>query len=435
MTRTPSIGRRIRRLGFVTSIAGLVLGGALVTAGPASAATTCAPTWSASTAYSGGASVSTGSTNYTANWWTQGDDPATHSGATGSGQPWTSAGSCTPASTGGGGTGGGGSGGGTGGGTGTGATTGTLFSPYKDVTVNLNWNTNVMQTAITGSTIPVAGGSNSLATKVPKLRPLSLAFATGTCGSENWGGVAGDAFAKANVLALDAAGVDYVVSTGGAAGSFKCTSGAAMNAFIARYASPHLVGIDFDIESGQSAADIRSLVSSAAAAQAQYPKLRFSFTLATLAASNGSFAGLNSTGDTTVTAIKASGLTNYTINLMTMDFGGASSAVCVVTNGACDMGASTVQAVKNLQHTYGTPSNKIEVTPMIGVNDVVSNVFTLADVDTVSAYARANALAGVHYWSLDRDTPCAQSTASATCSSRPDAALSYTNRFLTALGK
>ncbi|MCI0998424.1 hypothetical protein, partial [Pseudomonas corrugata] len=81
--------------------------------------------------------------NYTANWWTQGDDPATHSGATGSGQPWTSTGAC--AGTGGGGTtnpGGGTTTPGTGGSGGT--AKGLVFSPYKDVTVNLDWNTNVM---------------------------------------------------------------------------------------------------------------------------------------------------------------------------------------------------------------------------------------------------------------------------------------------------
>ncbi|BDZ48532.1 hypothetical protein GCM10025867_07730 [Frondihabitans sucicola] len=417
-----------------TVVAGSIFGGVSAQA----ATPACATAWSAGTAYSGGATASENGANYTANWWTQGDDPATHSGATGSGQPWTSAGACTGSAggTGGGGTGGGGTGGG---GTGTGSATGTFFSPYKDVTANLNWNTDVMQTAITGSTIPVVGTSNSLvSTAVPNLGGISLAFATGTCGSENWGGVAGGAFAAANIPALDKAGVNYVVSTGGAAGSFTCASGAALNSFIARYSSAHLVGIDFDIETGQTASDIQALVSAAATSQATYPKLRFSFTLATLAASDGSYGGLNSTGDTVVKAIKASSLTNYTINLMTMDYGNGTPSVCVVSSGVCDMGASAVQAAKNLQHTYGTPLTKIELTPMIGVNDSASNVVSLKDVDTISSYAVANKLAGVHYWSLDRDTPCptTQSTASATCNSMAGStALQYTQRFLTDLGK
>lgn len=430
MTRNTRI-----RIGAVGAVAAAIIGGAIVAPpGAAQAATTCATAWSSGTAYTGGATVSENGTNYTANWWTQGDDPATHSGTTGSGAPWTSTGACTGGTTtpGGGGTG-------TGGGTttpgngSTGSASGLVFSPYKDVTVNLDWNTNVMNTAVTGTRIPVVGSSNSLvSTREPGLKAITLAFATGTCGSENWGGVAADAFASANIPKLDAAGVNYIVSTGGAAGQFTC-SGTALQSFIARYASPHMIGVDFDIESGQSTADVQNLVNAAALAQTKYPGLRFSFTLATLAASDGSYGGLNSTGDATVKAIKASSLTNYTVNLMTMDFGRATTANCVIVGSTCEMGQSTIQAVTNLQHTYGIASSKIEVTPMLGVNDASDEVFTLADADTVSSYAKSHGLAGVHAWSLDRDTPCATptSTASATCSSvAGTAALAWTDRFL-----
>jgi len=425
------------RIGVIGAVAAALAGGTLaaVPATAATAATTCATAWASGTAYSGGQTVSENGTNYTANWWTQGDDPATHSGATGSGQPWTSTGACTGGTTTpGGGTGGGGT---TNPGNGsTGTASGLVFSPYKDVTVNLDWNTNVMNTAVTGTRIPVVGSSNSLvSTREPGLKAITLAFATGTCGSENWGGVAADAFASANIPKLDAAGVNYIVSTGGAAGSFKC-SGTALQSFIARYASPHMIGVDFDIESGQSAADVQNLVNAAALAQTKYPGLRFSFTLATLAASDGSYGGLNSTGDATVKAIKASSLTNYTVNLMTMDFGRATTANCVIVGSTCEMGQSTIQAVTNLQHTYGIASSKIEVTPMLGVNDASDEVFTLADVDTVSSYAKSHGLAGVHTWSLDRDTPCATptSTASATCNSvTGSSALAWTDRFLATL--
>jgi hypothetical protein len=195
------------------------------------------------------------------------------------------------------------------------------------------------------------------------------------------------------------------------------------------------VGIDYDIEGGQSDAQLQALVNNSAAVQATYPNLRFSFTLATLAASDGSYGGLNATGDKVVKMIQASSLKNYTINLMTMDFGSTGPGLCVVVNGSCDMGQSTIQAVKNLQHTYGIPFSKIEVTPMIGVNDTSSEIFTIADIDKVTTYAEANKLAGVHFWSLDRDTPCSQSTASPTCNSLPSTSvLQYTKRFLSNLG-
>jgi hypothetical protein len=259
-----------------------------------------------------------------------------------------------------------------------------------------------MQSAVEGTAIPVVGSGSLVSNYVPKLPAITVAFATGTCGSETWGGVSGASWAAENVPQLQSAGLNYVVSTGGAAGTFTCGSTAGMESFIARYASPHLVGIDFDIEGGQSQSDIQNLVNAAAGAQSQYPNLQFSFTLATLAASDGSYGGVNSLGNEVVQAVLGSSLKNYVINLMTMDFGSASSGVCVVT-------------------------------PMIGLNDNTAETFTAADVDTLTSYAKSNGLAGLHFWSLDRDTPCATTTtyASPTCNSvSGTTALEYTNRFL-----
>ncbi|WP_266181487.1 carbohydrate-binding protein [Dyella humicola] len=397
----------------------------------------CAAAWSASAVYTAGNTASESGINYKANWWTQGNDPATNNGGSGSGQPWTSQGAC------GSGSGGGSSGGGSGGGTtpppapapGTGKNL--VFSPYKDITVNLNWNTNVMQTAAaTGSAIPVVGSGSLKSNYVTNLSGITLAFATGECGSENWGGVAGASFASANVSALSSAGLPYIVSTGGQAGTFTCGSTANFAAFLSRYMSPQLIGVDFDIEGGQSSAQINALVAAAVYGQSVYPNLRFSFTLATLGASDGSYGGLNSLGDSVVKAIKASTLTNYTINLMTMDYGGPSSGVCVVSGSVCDMGQSAIQAVTNLEHTYGIPASKIELTPMIGVNDTSNENFSIANTDSVVNYAVANGLAGVHFWSLDRDTPCSQSTASPTCNSvSTSTPLQYTKRILSDLGR
>jgi chitinase len=398
----------------------------------AQSAPACATPWSATAIYTGGGTASESGVNYKANWWTQGNDPATNNGGSGSGQPWTSQGAC-----------------------GGGGTTnppppppppnnpppapGTLlFSPYKDVTVNLNWNTNVMQTAITGSAIPVVGTGSLVSNSVPNLGAITLAFATGECGSENWGGVPGASFASANIQALSNAGLNYVVSTGGEAGVFTCSTTAGMAKFLSTYMSPHMVGIDFDIEGGQSPAQLSALVSAAAYAEGLYPNLRVSFTLATLAASDGSFGGLNSLGDTVVKAIQSAKLKNYTINLMVMDFGSAIPGVCVVTSGKCNMGQSAIQAALNLEHTYGIPASKIELTPMIGVNDNSAELFSTADADTLTAYAVAQGMAGIHFWSLDRDTPCSGggTTASPTCNSVSGTTpLQYTNRFLHDLGR
>jgi chitinase len=426
--------RRILRTALtVGSAFGLAVGGsvlAVASAPAAQAATTCAAAWSSTTVYTAGQQASENGIEYTADYWTEGNDPATSNGGSGSGQPWTSDGACT-----GGGSSGGGGGGGTGTGTGTGSVNGLLFSPYKDVTINMNWNTYQMQSAVTGSDLPVVGSGSLVSQYVPKLPALTLAFATGSCGSETWGGVSGADWAAENVPQLQAANLDYVVSTGGEAGTFTCDSTAGMESFIARYASPNLVGIDFDIEGGQSESDIQNLVAAAAGAQAQYPKLQFSFTLATLGASDGSYGGVNSLGNEVVQSVLGSGLSNYVINLMTMDYGNASSSVCVVSSGSCEMAQSAIQAVQNLEHTYGIPASRIAVTPMIGMNDATSETFTTADVDTLTSYAVSNGLAGLHFWSLDRDTPCSDTYASPTCDSVSSTTpLGYTDRFLSDLG-
>ncbi len=212
--------------------------------------------------------------------------------------------------------------------------------------------------------------------------------------------------ADANLRSLEQAGIDYIISTGGAAGAFTCSTDAGMEKFIARYASSRLVGLDFDIEAGQTAEVIDSLVRRAMTAQKRHPQLRLSFTLATLAASDGSRASLNRHGEIVMRAIRDAGLADYYVNLMVMDYGDATRGNCVVVDGACDMGRSAIQAARNFHEKFGVPLGRIELTPMIGVNDVHANVFTLDDARVMARYVREQGLAGLHFWSLDRDTPC-----------------------------
>ena len=95
------------------------------------------------------------------------------------------------------------------------------------------------------------------------------------------------------------------------------------------------------------------------------------------------------------------------------------------------MGQSAIQAAKNLSTKYGVPYSRIELTPMIGDNDTRDENFTLADVATVSNFVNSNGLAGVHYWSFDRDTPCSSKInyASSTCNIVNSKPLDFTNEF------
>ncbi|HEY8089307.1 MAG TPA: glycosyl hydrolase, partial [Polyangiaceae bacterium] len=76
-----------------------------------------------------------------------------------------------------------------------------------------------------------------------------------------------------------------------------------------------------------------------------------------------------------------------------------------------------LQAAYNLHDHWGVPFSAIELTPMIGQNDASSEQFTLGDADTVAHFAESQGLAGVHYWSYDRDVDCGAGSASATCNS------------------
>jgi hypothetical protein len=304
-----------------------------------------------------------------------------------------------------------------------------VFSPYKDIGINMNWNTNVASTEVSGTMVNIGADLVQHGGKT-----ITLAFATGECGSESWAGVGGADMATANVSLLGQAGARYVVSTGGAGGSFTCGTDAGMATFIGRWASAGLVGIDFDIEAGQSQAVVGALVQRIKTAHGTYPALRFSLTLATLGANDGASTAsslgagapdsFNTYGDWCMAAIQstlgwtgsASSWPSYlTVNLMTMDYGSASSGVCVVAGGACEMGQSALQAAYNLHDKWGVPYANIELTPMIGGNDSPGESFTLADADTVAQFALANGLAGVHYWSYDRDADCPPGSSSSTC--------------------
>lgn len=264
----------------------------------------------------------------------------------------------------------------------------TVHAPYKDVSMDLD------ATRLRIAALPAA------------VHQVAWGFATGECGDEHWGNFDTEAFARQNVEAYGRGGVGYIVSTGGEAGIFTCASDEGMRRFAARYASPRLLGFDFDIEGRQTPEQIRSLVQRLRVLQQRQPRLRLSFTLATFAASDGSARSLNALGEQVLAAIREARLDHAIINLMVMNYGPADAAHCVVRDGRCDMGASALQAARNLQQRHGVPARRIALTAMLGVNDVQDNVFTPADAQVLAAGARRMGLAGVHFWSIDRDQPC-----------------------------
>jgi hypothetical protein len=384
----------------------------------------CQNAWDGEASYVGGQLVSVDKHNFVATEASTGDDPRSTSDDPGTGAPWIDVGACktveevrqeeerrggleeTP----------------------TGSIEGLVFTAYKDITVNANWNTNVISQKLNGELLPVADS-------IPELGAVSWSFATGECGSETWGGMAADAVATANVAAWAAAGKKYILSTGGAAGRFSCKSDEGFAQFLDRYMSSSLVGVDFDVEAGQTPETLAELVARAKAAQQnpKYDHLLFSFTVATFGGNRED--NLGDMGRNVMAAVKSAGLTKYMINLMTMDYGRTLPENCMIGgDGLCDMGASAVAAAKSLHNHDGVPYSQIAITPMIGGNDTQDETFTLHDVETLSAFAKEVDLGGIHIWSLDRDTDCAPGYASPICNSYGQSgALGFLHAFQSAL--
>lgn len=303
---------------------------------------------------------------------------------------------------------------------------GYIYSPYKDVSTNFNWYQGIVSLVYKGTLTPLTTVAKNIG-----MTSISLAFATGECGAENWGGITPAQMSSA-MTQLGQAGINYVISTGGANGAFTCSTNAGMDKFLNTYYvnnTANVLAIDFDIEgAGLTGSELSSLITQLEYAQSKYPGLRFSFTLATFGDTFGDSVG--AMGQGVVRALQASSLKNVYYNLMAMDYG-TGQYVCTMMPGgaACDMNLSAQNAALNLSKTYGISLSNIELTPMIGVNDVVANVFTLTDASALTTWAKTYGLGGLHYWSIDRDAPCISAYASSTCSSSVNGVPTQTNQY------
>ena len=92
MTRPESRTATLHRLAVLS--AAVAAGAAFLPASAAAATTECVA-WVTTIAYVGGDTAVRSGVSYKANWWTQGQDPATNNGGSGTGQPWTKVTSCS----------------------------------------------------------------------------------------------------------------------------------------------------------------------------------------------------------------------------------------------------------------------------------------------------------------------------------------------------
>ncbi|CAM5582380.1 glycoside hydrolase family 18 protein [Streptomyces canus] len=266
------------------------------------------------------------------------------------------------------------------------------------------------------------------------VKSYNLAFVTdgGGC-TPKWGGVtdlASDAVAQ-QIGALRAKGGDVRVSFGGASGSELATTCSSADALAAAYGKAvdayGLTKVDFDVEGGalpNTAANTRR-AQAIAKLQSLHPGLDVSYTLPVMP------EGLTQDGVDLLANAKANGVKIDTVNIMAMDYGPAYSGdMGTYAEQAATATQAQVKGVLGLSDSAAW--NAVAVTPMIGVNDVASEIFKVEDASQLVTFAKAKGLGGLSMWSATRDKQCsggAKPSADATCSSIIQDAFAFSKAF------
>ncbi|MFN8490868.1 MAG: glycosyl hydrolase family 18 protein [Caldilineaceae bacterium] len=294
-----------------------------------------------------------------------------------------------------------------------------VFAPYVDVML---WPTfSLVDTATTTG---------------QKFYTLAFILSGSGCAAA-WGGATpiNQNFLLDDINNLRAKGGNVVASFGGAAGvelAQACTTvttlQAQYQAAIDQYGFNYL---DFDIE-GSAIADGTSITRrnqaiaalQAAAANAGKP-LKISYTLPVLP------SGLTDDGVRLLSNAIANGVNVAVVNIMAMDYGAVAPPD--------QMGANAIQAANSvfdqLKTLYPAKTDTqlwamIGVTPMIGLNDVTPEVFTLSDAQMLLNFAQQKNMALLAMWSMTRDKQClGNPNVSATCSGITQAQWDFTNLF------
>ncbi|MFE0104546.1 chitinase [Streptomyces sp. NPDC059009] len=297
----------------------------------------------------------------------------------------------------------------------TGAKKAAGFAPYVDTSLSPSYD--------------VVGTAKKLGVK-----EFNLAFVTGGDGcTPKWGGVTelGKDPVAAKIGDIRAAGGDVRVSFGGANGSelgVACKSADQLaDAYGKVIDQFKLTKVDFDIEGGalpDTAANDRR-AEAIAQLQKKHKDLDVSFTLPTMP------EGLTQDGVGLLKSAKAKGVQVDEVNIMAMDYGPSYSGD--MGKYATQAATATQQQVKGaLGLSDAAAWQAVAVTPMIGVNDVAVEKFTLADAKELVAFAEEKKLGGLHMWSANRDKACAGGGADAaqpTCSSIEQGANDFTKAF------
>jgi hypothetical protein len=222
----------------------------------------------------------------------------------------------------------------------------------------------------------------------------------------------------ASIAAIRAAGGDVSVSAGGWSGrklGTACKNPAALAAAYEQVVDVYgLRAFDVDIEHGEfTSARVRlRVVTALAALQAARPGVQITVTFGTTP------TGPDANGRSLIADAARLGFQPYAWTIMPFDFGVPET----------DMGATTLAAAEGLRadlvsaydETSSTAYAHLGISSMNGVTDEADEVVSVADFQTILGYARANHIARLTFWMVDRDRACPPGVAPGnTCSGIP----------------
>ncbi len=276
-----------------------------------------------------------------------------------------------------------------------------MFAPYVDITL---WPTYDLVAAARDQHIQFF--TLAFITADPQNRPAWGGYAAYALGSEF------DTNLKAQISAVRALGGDVIVSFGGASNQDLAEVITDVAALQAAYQSVidayNLTHIDFDIEGGaiahRDSVDRRNLAIAGLqqAAAAAGRTLTVSYTLPVLP------TGLTSDGVYLLQSAVTRGVQLDVVNIMAMDYGDSAAP-----NPQGRMGDYAIQAATSLfnqlKSLYGNSKSDddlwamVGITPMIGLNDVTTEIFDQQEAREVLAFAEQQGIGRLSFWSLNRD--------------------------------
>lgn len=211
-------------------------------------------------------------------------------------------------------------------------------------------------------------------------------------------------------------GGEIVISTGGLNNDELSTACAdedkiiaGYESFLQRYGSTTL---DLDVEGNDLEDSAASLRRASAVTALQHRAREAGKPLEVWVTLPVDTRGLTESGLGEVTRLLEGGVDLAGVNLMTMNFG-QSRAAGQSMAAASEQGARSAHAqLKALFDQRGQPVGdqtlwaKIGLTPMIGQNDLLGEVFTLEDAGALKDFAIAHGIGRISMWSANRDLDC-----------------------------